>query len=200
MFKICHLLLILCVVLLTGCKQPNFIPNISAQVRTKILSQMDNWQADGRAAIRSKDQGHNVAMEWQQIGQNYDLYFYGPLSSGSARIIGKPGHVKLTTSDGNTYEADAPENLVYEHLGWNLPFAGLEYWIKGLPSPNSDPTIKIVDQYNQLQLLEQDGWKIEYQSYRFYDNITLPERINLSKHDLKLKLIIQNWKNNKPHD
>jgi len=194
MFKINLLALSLCVVLLTGCKQPDFAPNISAQVRTKILSQMGNWQAKGRAAIRSKEQGHNVSMDWQQTGQNYNLYFYGPLGAGWVRIIGKPGHVKLTTSEGKSYEADKPENLVYEHLGWNLPFANLVYWLRGLPTPDSIANIKTIDQYNQLQTLEQDGWKIEYVSYRFYDNITLPERINLSNRDLKLKLIIQNWK------
>lgn len=187
--------LLACIVL-TGCAvQPQTIPpNIDPQLRTKILTQMQDWHAHGRAAIRDKDQGHNLSIKWQQHGQNYDLQFYGPLATGSVHIIGKPGHVSLSNSNGEHYEDSSVENIIFEHLGWDLPFNKLMYWIKGIPAPNSIPSSRQYDQYHQLRSLEQDGWKIDYLSYHIYEDITLPERINLSNHDLKLKLIISAWK------
>jgi outer membrane lipoprotein LolB len=179
---------------LTGCMlQPQSIPTLTLSERTHYLSNMQSWEASGRFGIRTRNQGHSASMEWQQNKQNYNLYFFGPFASGSARIIGKPGQVVLTTSDGESYKAASPETLVLEHLGWSLPFTHLIYWIRGLPSPHSIPNVTKYDEHNQLRTLQQDDWKIDYQSYSIYSSITLPEKINLSKGDVKLKIIINHW-------
>ena len=195
MFNYKYLSLIaICAATLSGCAQlPQEIPKLSPQLRSKYLNQLQTWQATGKVGVSDQHQGHNVSLEWQQDQTKYNIHFWGPFASGSARIIGKPGQVTLTTSEGQKFTGTEPESLMFENLGWDLPFNGLTYWIKGMSSPYSAPTLKKFDQYNQLQTLQQDGWLIDYQSYTVYGKITLPEKINLTNGKLKIKLIIKEW-------
>jgi outer membrane lipoprotein LolB len=197
MLKLKYLLITTLLVAISGCKQvPQDIPKLSLAARTEYLNNMHSWQANGKAGIRDKNQGQNVSIEWQQNGTNYNLHFFGPFGSGSIYLIGKPGKATLTTSDGHKYVGDDPETLVFENLGWELPFKGLIYWIKGQPAPHSAPSIKKYDQYNQLQVLQQDGWHIVYQSYGVYAPITLPEKMTLTNGNYMVKLIINSWETN----
>lgn len=189
-----YLLLAGCLLALTGCMQtPRPLPVLSPQVRSTYLNQMQAWQFTGRAAISNANQGYNLSMEWQQRQQKYQLDFWGPLAAGSAQIIGEPGKVSLTTSDGQSFTDTDPEKLIFEHLGWDLPLHGLVYWIKGQAAPNSAPTLKKFDRYNQLQTLEQDGWHIDYQSYVAYDEFSLPEKLTISQGNVKLRIKINEW-------
>ena len=197
MFNIKFLLVVLCcfTTLLTGCaQQPQSTPTISLQSRQAYLNHMQHWQANCRVAIRDKDHGHNLTMQWHENQQQYNIQFFGPLGSGSIKIIGKPGALNLTTSDGNSYTATNADNLIYEHLGWDLPFASLTYWLKGLAALDTRPMLIKYDAYNQLQSLQQSGWLINYQNYMVYDAITLPEKITLTKGDIKLKIIVHQWR------
>lgn len=180
---------------ISGCTQPpREIPQLSRAARENYLNHMRQWELTARLGIRNKDQGQNLSVDWQQDNDHFKLYLYSPLAIDNATIKGKPGSVSLTMSDGNHYTAENPEKLVLDHLGWNLPFTGLEYWIKGMPAPHSTPTNVKYDSYNQLRSLQQDGWCIEFEEYSVHQNITLPEKITLINNNVKLKVIINRWK------
>lgn len=196
MFKLRFLLLYsICLLSLNGCvNSAQDTPKISITSRKQYLSQMQHWEICGRLGLRSKDDGHNMSIDWQQNKDYYRLHLFSPLATDTATIVGRPGKVILTTSDGQRHEATTPENLVYQQLGWNLPFSGLSYWMKGVHAPHSAPTAIKYDAYNQLIFLQQDGWNIEYDKYIVYQNITLPEKITLTNKDLKIKILINSWK------
>lgn len=180
---------------LTGCvpQHPQEIPKLTPQVRTQRLNNIQEWHIAGKVGIRDGNQGHNVSMEWQQNHDKYRLRFYSPFSTESVVVSGKPGDVTLITADGKQYTSPNPEQLLFEHVGWNIPFAGLRYWIKGQAAPYSTPTKIKLDKYNQLQTLDQDGWHIDYQSYVVRDSITLPEKLTMTNQQFKLKIIVTHW-------
>lgn len=187
-------LIFLSVLVLAGCVQqaPKNIPRLSLEARTKYLTNMQHWQANGKVGISSNTEAQNLSIEWQQTKQNYNLYLFSPFSTESARINNHSGKVVLTTADG-TFTGNNLDELAAQHLNWQVPFSGLAYWIKGIPSPHSIVGRAVYDQYNQLKLLKQDGWLIEYCKYTVLPRITLPDKITLTNGKLKIKVIVHKW-------
>lgn len=183
------------IISLAGCATtPQQIPKIHPQVRHESLSSMTQWDITGKVAVRTKDQGHNISMDWHQNKDSYRVRFHSPFTSESAILTGDANEVILKTSDGKIYKNANPEVLLQEHLGWTIPFSHLKYWIKGMASPDSKAQVQKVDQHHQLQTLQQDGWLIEYQKYVVKYNMTYPDKITLSNGDTNIKLIVNDWK------
>ena len=90
--------------------------------------------------------------------------------------------------------AASPEDLILQQLGYELPVSFLEYWIKGLPAPDS-PADLTFNELNQLTNLYQLGWSGSYTDPRLYGVIFLPRRVELTRpqNDIRLRFIGLNW-------
>jgi outer membrane lipoprotein LolB len=169
---------------IAGCMQrpdPNAI--VSKQSRIQCLQQMQNWKAEGRVAIQDATQSQTASFKWQQNCQQYKVYIYSPFSTQSVTITGDATSRRVLAANG----LSDPELALDEHL----PLAQLGYWAKGLPTPNSTPTVLKYDSHNQLQQLQQDGWQIEYQKYQPCVPVSLPEKLTLTDGTTKVKLVIR---------
>ncbi len=71
-------------------------------------------------------------------------------------------------------EAQSPEALLEEQLGWKLPVSHLVWWVRGLPAPDSKSRLGL-DNDSRLATLEQDGWQVEYLSYTEQNGYWLPD-------------------------
>lgn len=191
-----RLSIITCAILsLTGCTQiTQQLPTLTHEARATHFSNMQKWSVNAKVAVRTKDDGENLNMHWQQNGAKYNIRFYSPFSTDAATLSGDATLAKLEMSDGEIYKDSDPNGLLQQHLGWSLPFSRLSYWIKGQVAPQSTPTDTKFDKYNQLQSLQQDGWLIEYQEYRVMHGCTLPGKIALQKDGTTIKLYINDWK------
>ncbi len=120
---------------------------------------------------------------------------FSPLGQTVAQIEQGPEGVRLITSEPKTYYASSVENLTEDVLGWRLPLSGLQFWVQGTHFPFT-MSEKDLDRSGRTVAIRQDGWKITYLDYfsQFvpaYNN--LPRVLELSRTDLKLKLVIDNW-------
>jgi outer membrane lipoprotein LolB len=162
--------------------------------RQTRLTQLANWQVDGRIGVISGQQGWHATFQWAQRAPNYRIDLIGPLGQGRVVITSDGQEVRVQTQTGQTWAAPDPDDLLEQTLGVRLPINGLRYWVRGLPAPGPTSTLQ-TDTEGRLTRLEQNGWVIEYLFYAptSVADLELPERVIAQRGDLNIKLVIQQW-------
>lgn len=190
-------LLLLLSLVMTGC---SLIPTATAPAPTTIsweehemiISKMSHWAAAGKIGIRTPDDSQSATLSWTQNKQAYRISLSGPLGQGGATISGDPHSSTLEIAGEQPKAAGTPEELLSLRLGWKIPVNDAQYWIKGIPSPNSTYDLSLTN--NRLASLTQQGWEIEYHSYVEANKTSLPRKLTMTREALKLTLILRNWR------
>jgi len=149
----------------------------------------EHWDISGKIGITTPNESVAGFIEWQQKGEDFDIYVSGPLSVGSTRIQGNVASISLT-HDGKTVQGINPQKLIYQELGWFFPIENLAYWLKGKVAPYSQASTQLNDN-DQLSVIKQDQWQIEY--LRYDDFYQLPQRIRISQGQWKFLIVIKHW-------
>lgn len=156
------------------------------------IASLDAWQISGKVGIRSPRDSGSGTLFWLQRRDYFDIRLSGPLGRGATRLTGHAGAVSLEVSGQGHYQAESPEALLEEQLGWRLPVSHLIWWVRGLPAPDSRSRLAL-DQDSRLARLEQDGWQVDYLAYAEQDGHWLPQRIKLHGQDLDVTLVVKDW-------
>lgn len=186
-------LLALLIVTLSGCQLLRPAQDASS-VFPASVHDMSQWQLKGRFGYRAGNDGGSASMHWQQQQDNGNIHFSGPLGFGSAEIQWRPDYAALTNGKG-TVEANDTASLAWRLTGLWLPVEALQYWVRGLPFPESD--INGSADFNtqgQLSSLQQLGWQLDFERYESVsDGIVLPHKIRATQNDQRFTLIISEW-------
>ena len=166
-------------------------PKLDWVEHVRTLTLMQEWQIRGKIGVRTADDGGSAYLDWSQSFDSFYILLSGPLGQGSTIVSGNPYGARLENGDG-TFISDSPEQLVLEHTGWNIPIHQLLYWVKGIPAPygKSEPTYNA---YGALKTLQQNQWNLEFDRYGEAMGTLLPQKIKITKGDLKVTLIIKEW-------
>ncbi|MBE9398122.1 outer membrane lipoprotein LolB [Pontibacterium sp. N1Y112] len=182
---------------LTGCssfttsEQPP-IPQINSwNDHQQQMALLTHWELSGKIGIRSPQDNQSANLFWQQQDQKYVIEMTGPLGQGGARITGQPGHIQVSIAGEGDFQAGSPEALLQDTLGWSVPVEQFQWWVRGLPAPDSSFQQQMNN--NRLDELMQDGWHVRYLRYKQHDIYTLPSKIRLSRDALSITLIIKEW-------
>lgn len=162
----------------------------SAQ-RTAVEN-LERWRLAGRVGIRAPGDATTANLDWLQRPNYYRLLLSGPFGAGTSILEGRNDHVSLTTNQGR-FEADSPEALMEEQLGWALPVSALDHWVRGLPAPERQHDISHDDQ-GFPDLLRQDGWEIDYRDWTQSAELWLPRRLVLAYDEIRVTLVINEWR------
>ncbi|MDG1581549.1 lipoprotein insertase outer membrane protein LolB [Pseudomonas sp. GOM6] len=194
-----HALVFSLITLITGCAGLSSRESVEGQGDAKLwqahkaqVTALDGWQISGKVGIRAPKDSGSGTLFWLQRQDYYDIRLSGPLGRGAARLTGRQGNVLLEVANQGRYEAESPEALLEEQLGWRLPISHLLWWVRGLPAPGSKSRVTL-DASSHLAQLEQDGWQLQYLSYAEQNGYTLPERIKLHGSNLAITLVIKDW-------
>jgi len=155
------------------------------------LTLLQEWKLQGKIGVHNKTDGGSAYIDWSQSFDSFYIVLSGPLGQGTTIVSGNPTGARLQQS-GGTYVAESPEELVYEHTGWQIPINDLLYWVKGMPAPTGNPVITRTP-LGTLATLKQDGWQLEYANYTETLGNLLPQKIRIRKGDLKVVLVIKSW-------
>ena len=157
------------------------------------LQELESWELRGRVNVRYDNESHTPRINWRQQNVEYRIRLWGTFNAGNTLIVGRPGYVSLE-NDGETVDASSPEELILRQMGYELPISQLNYWIKGLPSPDSGFQLTF-NELNQLTTIEQADWTINLSDMRQYGQISLPRRVELTRprNDIRLRFIGLNW-------
>lgn len=190
------------ILLLSACSNTPQQPVLPSQLtwsdHEELVTQQEHFQANGKIAIRQKDQRTSASLNWTQDKQHYAIFMAGPLGSGAVGIAGSPQGVTMDISGEGRFYAQSPEALMNERLGWSLPLSNLGYWVKGIPAPGSSYQ-KSLDDQQRLALLKQNNWLIEYKSYYQLADTAWPRKIQLHYgQNLQVTVLIKEWLFNSP--
>lgn len=181
---------------LGGCAAlpPSTTPiDTEAQARhLRTLDAIGAFSVVGRMAVQTEKRGFSGSLRWKHTEEGDHFALYSPLGAQVADIQSTTEGVTLVTNDRKTYKADNAENLLQGTMGWSLPLAGLSDWILGRPT-SSPHEVVAIDAQGRLTRLKQDGWDIEYASYKAVDGMDLPGKVLLRSPQLDLKLLVEQW-------
>jgi len=190
-----------CLLLIPGCTTflERKIPDQA--VRTILIEPLtppenklsDSFNILGRISIQDKDQRTSGSFRWQHSSLTDEILIFTALGQAIAEIIRDQDGVSIMTAKQEYYEAADVESLTEDILGWRLPLGGLQYWIQGAHSPFTAAE-KDLNLDDQVITIRQDGWTIQYISYLPKQQYSVPRLLDLSFEDLKLRLIIDDWK------
>jgi outer membrane lipoprotein LolB len=191
---------ILLATILAGCAEFSLITSPQQadssvwEQRQATLASIEHWTITGRLAIQSGGEGWSATIHWNQNNENYTMRLISPLGQGTYQLYGDKQFVSLLTADNKIYQADNPEILLQQNLGWSVPINGLQYWVKGVPEPGINLENLVIDDDGRMTDLQQSGWRISITRYSDFDGTQLPSKLFMQNDHLQLRLVIQDWK------
>lgn len=200
-----RLIPLLLVLLLAGCAElPSLIygPDLAVadkdadvwDLRQEALNKINTWSIKGRLAVQSGQEGWSATIFWDQENQAYRMRFVAPLGQGTYQLQGNDELVSLLTADNKLYQANKPEALLLDNLGWTVPLHGLKYWIKGIPEPGIAAENLLLDDQGRLTDMQQSGWRISISRYTDFNGTQLPSRLFMHNDRFQLRLVVDDWK------
>ena len=178
---------------LTACATAPPAPRGDWSRQAEHLAQLNNWQFRGRVNVRYDNESHTPRILWRQQERHYNIRLWGTFNAGNTLISGDPTGVVFETN-GEVARAATPEDLVLEQLGYELPVSHLEFWIRGLPAPETDAEMDF-DDFGQLIAIRQQGWNVRYSNPRQYGEVILPGEIEMLRAggDVRLRFVGLRW-------
>lgn len=176
------------------------------QQRVRQLQALSAWSFNGRVAVNGPDiPSRTIRITWSAVGASYRLSLMTPFGQQVAELTGAAGVASLRRPGEETRTAGSPEALLYDALGWTAPLRELRYWVRGLPAPDAGSaftgdiasdtrsTVRL-DEWGRLVAVMQDGWDVRIDRYGESEGLELPRRLTVSRGDLRIRLLIDEWK------
>ncbi|MBB6095856.1 outer membrane lipoprotein LolB [Povalibacter uvarum] len=180
------------VILISGCTHAPSRPLVAIP---SDLNQLEQWQARGRIGVSSAAGGGSGSFQWQQRGDRADVEIRGPVGIGSVRLQvqgdAQDPHVTLETSDGVKLESQAAWDELETRLGAQVPAGRLRFWMLGIAAPGDHLWQGAAEQ--DAKILEQDGWRIDYQQYSDEPGAHVPVRMRASSGDTRVRIVVDRW-------
>lgn len=180
-------------IVLSGCiVAPPFLEdqeNLSTKERWGLQQaanqNISEWLLKGKLAVKTGTKSESSTLRWTYGDNAQNIQLYGPLGSGRVIIDVGPGRAVLKDSKGRGIEGATAEEVLFERLGWHVPFAELAWWSRGLPDGNTSEIE--IDEKGLLKRLYHGIWKVEYLEYSKVESFLLPKRLEIVSEPGKLK-------------
>lgn len=158
-----------------------------------MLASLSQWSLSARLSIRHQSDAWAGQMRWLQKPSMYLININAPMGQGAMQLRSNPQFgVEMKLADGKITYADDPQSLLYDFTGWQIPMAGLKYWVQGIPTEAMIEKITF-DEDGRLSELHQGEWQIVYRSYRQVGQSFMPRKLILQKGALKILLVVDHW-------
>lgn len=171
--------------LLTGCAaQP-----VATVVRPAQL-EAASFAMNGRISVKHNGSRDSAGLRWTHQALNDEILLLNPIGQTAARIYRDGEHATLDEGAKHYQDQDV-ESLMMQVLGWRLQLDGLHHWVLGM-SAGSDALVER-DTLGRITVLHQEGWEVRYVRYADDKADSLPSRLQLSRENLQLTLLIDEW-------
>ena len=166
------------------------------ETRVPALLAMQTWEARGRIAYRSGEEGGQANLRWQQVGDRSLIRLAGPFGAGAYDVIWEPERISVADASGKKsveYRgAAAAEQFLQAQLGWSFPAGSTRYWMMGLLDPAANgEELRTSD--GELQEIRQHGWVVHFKDFGKVDGYELPVRLELDNANANLRVVITHW-------
>lgn len=165
--------------------------------RQQALIRDNSWNLKSKIALRFRQDHWTFGLNWaQRAAKHYVMQINNPITGGLvAKLSRNNAGVSLLADNGKTFRDTDEERLLKRQAGIGLPLKGMQYWVRGLASPQYKTSKLILDAFGRPQALYQAGWKIEYSRYLSNKFNAMPRKmvISRSKDNVYLKMIAKQW-------
>lgn len=197
------ILLLLFVIMLSGCSQfasdVDDVPlstNFTWEQQQQQLQQLDHWSLTGKLAIFLDKDRQTANIYWKQQGDNYSIQLTTFLGTRILQVTKNEQGVEIINNDDQVFTGQDANTLIKQlSPGLDLPIAALQQWIKGNPASAS---YQLNDQQQVRDLLGLDAsqnlWEVSFQQYQNFSGIALPNRVDLKRDNIRVKIAINQWK------
>ena len=172
-----------------GSIKTHAILDLSADTLQENLA-VKRWRLLGRLSVRSAYESSLTKLEWRHEPLLDDL----TLSTSIGGVVAKLGYsvdgIFLVTSEAQIRRVSEQE--LQSLLGYSPPLAHLKYWVRGLADPNISVTMNERQEMGVLAF-QQDGWSVRLERFNKVGEMLLPNKISLSRKNLKIKLVVDEW-------
>jgi outer membrane lipoprotein LolB len=142
---------------------------------------------NARVVVKGRDSAFASGLRWVASEREDELWLNTPLGQTLAYLKRDGGGATATTADQTQYRAGSLESLMRSALGWELPVAGLRYWVLGRAASTPAPTEAARDARGRLTVLVQDGWRVSFE----YDGEALqPLRVQGTRAGAEFRLAV----------
>lgn len=173
--------------------KPQYKANINAyQHRAEQLASVGAWGLTGKISLDDGDQGGSGRLNWVNGPDTAELDFHAALGRGAWNLKIDPGHAVLTEANGETLSAHSVNTLIQQRMGWPVPVEALQWWVRGLTAPGVIEK-QTIDSEGLLVSLEQFGWTVDFSRYDLSSGIAMPNRLNATMNDYRVKLAVSRW-------
>lgn len=156
------------------------------------------FDLSGRVLVSYDGRAFSSSVRWQHVPGRDEIWLLSPVGQTLAHIVNEADGAALTGADQKQYRAASVEHLTRQALGWELPLARLQYWVRGEVAPGSEPAVVERDASQQLARFEQDGWRISIANYPQEEHGGLPRRVELASGSHEIRLVIDGWRLDTP--
>ena len=183
-------------VFLAGCVSSPSAPPPAPVARRAI----DAFSLTGRLSGGDGEQSASGKLEWLRV-PGFDRWtVLSPLGQIVARLEAGPEGAELIFSNGERRSAPQASDLLPElfpglsKLG--LPPSRLAGWVQAAPAPGAE--VRTLDAMGRPARIIDEGWIVDYLDYRDAAPEALPRLIDISRGQLRLRLLIDQWETETP--
>ena len=157
-----------------------------------LLSQLKHWQLNARIAIKTPKDNLTASLNWQKNHKLFDFLVSGAFGVTYAHLKQEKHQATLEIPDSELLTHSNAEFLLQHTLGWDFPLDELSYWVKGLPSGNSEEQIQY-DEQGKIKQIQMGLWKIDFSKHKHYQGYLLPKMIKVEHPEMSMKVVAKKW-------
>lgn len=176
------------VLALAGCARLPSAPDTRPEAeqlfaaRIQTAAQVAGWELRGRLAVNGPNGGGQARIQWTRTAARHRIDVSGPFNQGALRIETDETGARAQHVNGAIRTAPDAQTLFALETGWQLPVNALNFWLLGVPVPDTD-YVHTLDASGRAISLVQAGWRVRYEDY-VRDGIgDFPSRVFLSYPD-----------------
>jgi outer membrane lipoprotein LolB len=160
-----------------------------AELTARAPGEHVEFELTARFAAHYRGEAASGQLAWRHDAARDEVLINSPFGQGVARVTRQAAGATLVLADARRYSAPDAESLTEQVLGFRLPLKGLADWVRARPAADS-PARTELGPDGRLAVLEQAGWRVEYQAYE----AGRPARLRLRYPGLDLRIAISQWK------
>ncbi|MBX3650397.1 MAG: lipoprotein insertase outer membrane protein LolB [Burkholderiales bacterium] len=152
----------------------------------------------GRVLAGADGRAFSAAFRWRHEMPLNEIWLMSPTGTTLAHISSDAAGATLTTADQQEYHAFSAEGLTRRALGWALPLAQLQYWVRGEMVPDVATDVLERDARGRLVRLEQAGWSLRFTYAEGPAQSVVPRRLDLEQAGQRIRMVIDDWRERDP--
>lgn len=177
------------VIWLAGCAGMRPVPESQ---RAASPSDIKVWKLEGRIAVKTANDGWTANLIWEHDPLQDRLRISGPFSQGLLSIVVQDDLIHVNEGNGVEQTSRDPDALLRERLGFAVPLRSLRYWVTGVPAPEAEH-VQVPNEAGGARRFSQQGWSLAYEKFSQVGAYQLPQKASINGHDVRLKLIADDW-------